>query len=91
MSADALAAALERERVAGWIFTPVHDVMRKARMLVSGDPGVALGLSSLLPTTLEEILDGLNRLADWDFATEDGNRGRSWVSPAMVAEITFVE
>ena len=85
MSTDGLASALERERVAGWIFTPVHDVMRKARMLVSGDPGVALGLSSLLPTTLDEILGGLNQLADWDFATEDGNRGRSWVSPAMVA------
>lgn len=85
MSADALADALERERVAGWIFTPVHDVMRKARMLASGDPGVALGLGGLLPTTLEEIIGGLNRLADWDFATENGNRGRSWVSPAMVA------
>lgn len=85
MTAGDLAAALERERVAGWIFTPVHDVMRKARMLVSGDPGVALGLSKLLPTTLEEILGGLNKLAGWDFASEDGNRGRSWVSPEQVA------
>jgi hypothetical protein len=85
VTVDALAAALERERVAGWIFTPVHDVMRKARMLVSGDPGVALGLGNLLPTTLEEILDGLNALAGWDFASEDGNRGRSWVSPELVA------
>jgi hypothetical protein len=80
-----LASALERERVAGWIFTPVHDVMRKARMLVSGDPGVAFGMGDLLPTTLEEILDGLNRLAGWDFAGEDGNRGRSWVEPKNVA------
>jgi hypothetical protein len=58
--------------------------MRKARMLVSGDPGVALGLGDLLPTTLDEILGGLNSLAGWDFATEDGNRGRSWVSPDRV-------
>lgn len=85
MNVDVLSAALERERVAGWIFTPVHDVMRKARMLVSGDPGVALGLGKLLPTTLEEILSGLNKLAGWDFASEDGNRGRSWVSPEEVA------
>jgi len=85
-ASQGLASALERERVAGWIFTPVHDVMRKARMLVSGDPGVSLGLSQLLPTTLEEILGGLNRLAGWDFANENGNRGRSWVSPELVAE-----
>jgi hypothetical protein len=79
-----LAAVLERERVAGWIWTPVHDVMRKARMLVSGDPSVSLGMGELLPTNLDEILAGLNSLADWDFATEDGNRGRSWVSPEQV-------
>lgn len=86
MNADDLAASLERERIAGWIFTPVHDVMRKARMLVSGDPGVSFGLGSLLPTTLDEILDGLGKLAGWDFTSEDGNRGRSWVSPERVIE-----
>jgi hypothetical protein len=83
---ETLAANLERERVAGWIWTPVHDVMRKARMLVSGDPSVCFGMSSLLPTSLDEILGALSRLAGFDFATEDGNRGRSWVSPDNVVE-----
>lgn len=84
MTAEALAASLERHKVAGWIGTPVHDVLRKARMLVSGDRSVALGLGELLPTSLDEILSGLNRLASWDFENSNGSRGRSWVSPAHV-------
>lgn len=84
MNGQALAEALEREKVVGWIGTPVHDVMRKARMLAAGDPSVALGLQKLLPTSVDEIVSGLNRLAEWDFVSEDGSRGRSWVSPEGV-------
>lgn len=76
-----LAAALEGAKVVGWIDTPVHDVHRKARLLASGDPSVLFGLPGLLPTTVEEVLDALNRLGSWDFANPNGSRGRSWVSP----------
>lgn len=86
MSPQALAESLERMQVAGWINTMVHDVFRKARMLVAGDPGVLFGLGDLLPATLDEILEGLNALARWDFAVENGSRGRSYVSPQAVAE-----
>ena len=72
---------LEREKVVGWIDTPVHDVHRKARMLASGDPSVLFGLPNLMPTTLEEVLEALGRLGSWDFAKPNGSRGRSWVSP----------
>lgn len=65
----------------GWIDTPVHDVHRKARLLASGDPSVLFGLPSLLPTTVEEVLDALTQLGTWDFANPNGSRGRSWVSP----------
>lgn len=59
-------------------------------MLASGDPSVALGLAALLPTTLDEVFDALNRLAEWDFAdpnaaNPNGSRGRSWVSPDRLA------
>lgn len=73
-------------RVAGWIDTPAHDVHRKIRMLVAGDSSVALGLSSLLPATVEEVTEGLRKLADWDFEGADGARGKSWVSPDNVVE-----
>ncbi len=81
MSSTELAADLERQKVVGWIDTPVHDVHRKVRMLASGDPSVLFGLPGLLPATLEEILDALGRLGSWDFANPNGSRGRSWVSP----------
>ena len=73
--------------MAGWIDTPVHDVQRKIRMLVGGDSSVALGLSSLLPATVDEVLDALRALCDWDLEPAEGTRGRSWVSPeAVVAQ-----
>jgi hypothetical protein len=81
VSPTELAAVGEREKVVGWIDTPVHDVHRKARMLASGDPSVLFGLPTLLPASLEEILDALSRLGSWDFANPNGSRGRSWVSP----------
>ncbi len=59
----------------------MHDVHRKTRLLASGDPSVLFGLGTLMPASIEEILDGLNRLASWDFTTPNGSRGRSWVSP----------
>lgn len=86
MNAQELAADLEHHAIAGWIGTPVHDVMRKARMLVAGDSSVAFGLGDLLPTNLDEVLNALGRLARWDFASENGSRGRSWVSPDAVVE-----
>lgn len=81
MSPSQLAAALEDAKVVGWIDTPVHDVHRKARLLASGDPSVLFGLPSLLPTTVDEVLDALGRLGTWDYANPNGSRGRSWVSP----------
>lgn len=85
-TAEALAAELERQRVVGWIDTPVHDVHRKVRMLAAGDTSVQFGLGVLLPTTTEEVFSALNRLAAWDFATPQGEgRGRSYVSPADAA------
>lgn len=82
-----LASDMERQKVAGWIDTPVHDVHRKARMLEAGDVTVLFGLGALLPTTLEEIFEALNTLAVWDFTDGrvDGSRGRSWVSPEGLA------
>lgn len=80
-----LAQRLERLKVAGWIDTPVHDVHRKARMLAAGEANVLFGLGALLPTTVEEIFAALNRLASWDFASPNGSRGRSWVSPDGLA------
>lgn len=72
----------------GWIDTPVHDVHRKIRMLVGGDPGTTFGLGDLLPATTEEIVEALNRLADWDFLGTNGSGGKSWVTPAAtVAQI----
>lgn len=85
MTPEALAAALERNEVVGWIGTLVGDVHRKARMLVSGDPSVSLGLSGLLPASGEEVLEALGQLASWDFANENGSRGRSFVSPPGIA------
>jgi hypothetical protein len=61
-------------------------VHRKIRMLVAGDSSVALGLGSLLPASADEVLDGLRKLADWDFEGSDGARGKSWVSPDAVVE-----
>ncbi len=91
MSPKKLAETLERNRVVGWIDTPVHDVHRKIRMLVSGDPGTTFGLGDLLPATTEEIFEGLNRLADWDFQGSNGSAGsgKSWVSPA--ATVAHIE
>jgi hypothetical protein len=61
-------------------------VNRKARMLANGDPSVLFGLSSLLPTSVDEIYEALNSLAAWDFSAPNGSRGRSWVSPDAFAE-----
>ena len=83
MTSATLAAALERQRVAGWIDTPFHDVHRKVRMLVGGDRSVAFGMSELLPTTAEEVTGAISRLAAWDM--QNGSRGRSYVSPEAVA------
>ena len=55
-------------------------------MLVGGDTSVALGLSSLLPATVDEVLDGLRRLCDWDLEPSEGTRGKSWVSPETVID-----
>ncbi len=83
-----LAENLERGGVAGWIDTPFHDVHRKIRMLVGGDPSVAFGLGNLLPTTIDEVVSGLNDLSGWDFGVGEGGRGKSYVSPdGMVAQI----
>jgi len=92
LSATALAQALEAGRVVGWIDTPFHDVHRKIRMLVGGDPSVGFGLSQLLPTSVDEVVAGLNDLSGWDFAAGEGAgegvRGKSYVSPeATVAQI----
>lgn len=89
---NALADALERGRVAGWIDTPFHDVHRKIRMLVGGDPSASFGLGSLLPASVDEVVRGLSELAGWDFATgakgakeEGGGKGKSYVSPEVTA------
>jgi hypothetical protein len=84
-----LAEELEERRVVGWIDTPFHDVHRKVRMLVGGDPSAGFGLSSLLPATVEEVVRGLNELSGWDFSAGDGGgKGKSYVSPDVtVAQI----
>ena len=88
MTDKLLADDLERNRVAGWIDTPYHDVHRKIRMLVNGDPSVQFGLGELLPTSVEEVVAALNELSGWDFAASDGSGGRSWVSPVgAVAQV----
>jgi hypothetical protein len=81
-----LAEALERDRVAGWIDTPYHDVHRKIRMLVGGDPSASFGLSSLLPASTEEVVKGLSDLSGWDFGRGEGGKGKSYVSPDNVAD-----
>jgi len=86
LSLTQLAEDLERQRVCGWIDTPVHDVHRKIRMLAAGDPSVSFGLGALQPTSVDEVLGGLNRLSGWDFENANGNRGKSWVSPNGFAE-----
>lgn len=86
MNREALEADLVEQRIAGWIGTLTHDVRRKAHMLASGERSVSLGVGELLPTTVEEVLEGLGRLADWDFARENGSKGRSWVSAERVAD-----
>lgn len=81
-----LALALEREAVAGSIITPVHDVYRKARLLVEGEPRVTFGLDSLLPAALHEIVDGIGRLAGRPLPPEGGRAfERCWVEPASTA------
>lgn len=83
-----VAAELERNRVAGEIVTPVHDVWRKARLLVAGEPRVTFGLGSLLPTSVEEVIGALRTLTRWDFPAEGGSRGeRCWVDPRAVVEL----
>jgi len=86
VSPRALAEALEEGRVVGWIDTPFHDVHRKIRMLVGGDPSVSFGLSHLLPTSVEEVVGGLNDLSGWDFGNGEGGRGKSYVSPQATVE-----
>jgi hypothetical protein len=81
VSPQLLAETLERDRVVGWIDTPFHDVHRKIRMLVNGDPSVQFGLGHLLPTSVEEVVAALNDLAGGDFGSGDGSRGGSFVSP----------
>src|SRR5688500_7950193 len=78
---QALAEALERDRVVGWIDTSFHDVHRKIRMLVGGDPSVQFGLGALLPTSGEEVLAALNELSGWDFANGDGSSRGSYIEP----------
>jgi hypothetical protein len=85
-----LAEDLERNRVVGWIDTPFHDVHRKIRMLVGGDPSVQFGLGALLPASVDEVVGALNELSGWDFAQGgEGTRGRTWVSPERaVAQVS---
>ncbi len=91
MSTEALRESLLAGEVAGWIGTQIHDVQRKIRMLVAGDTSTAFGLNKLLPTTTEEVMEGLRDLADWDFESVEGSRGRSYVSPdAVVAQVERV-
>jgi hypothetical protein len=86
LTREALRESLLAGEVAGWIGTQLHDVQRKIRMLVAGDTSTAFGLGDLLPTTAEEVMGGLRELADWDFVSEEGSRGRSYVSPDAVVE-----
>lgn len=79
-----LAEKLERDRVVGWIDTPVHDVHRKIRMLANGDSSVLFGLGTLMPTTVDEVTGMLGELAGWDFVGDDASRGKSYVSPDNV-------
>ncbi len=82
-----LARELEQLGVAGRIITPVRDVYRKARMLEAGDRGVAFGLETLLPTSVDEVIDALRRLARTEFAAEGtGARDRSMVDPDALVE-----
>jgi hypothetical protein len=88
MNANKLADNLERNKVAGWIDTSFHDVHRKVRMLVNGDPSVQFGLGHLLPTSVEELVEALNDLSGWDFNDKPESRSGSYVDPAgMVAQI----
>lgn len=65
--------SLERNGVAGRILTPSQDVVYKARMLSSGHRNALLGLEHLLPATVDEVLDALERLGGWrPDAEQDG-------------------
>lgn len=86
MSSKTLAEVLERNRVAGWIDTPFHDVQRKIRMLANGDPSVQFGLGKLLPATVEEVIAALSELSGWDYADGEPSRGRTWVEPAFTVQ-----
>lgn len=82
-----LARELEQLGVAGPIVTSVRDVYRKARMLEAGDRSVAFGLDGLLPTSLDEVIGALRRLARTEFAAEGaGARDRSVVDPESLVE-----
>lgn len=83
---EALASTLERDRVAGWIDTPFHDVQRKIRMLTNGDPSASFGLGSLLPASVEEVVAALSDLGGWDFTKGEGGKGKSYVAPHRVVE-----
>lgn len=85
MNVEELAADLERGRVAGWIDTQFHDVHRKIRMLVAGDPSAGFGLQSLLPASADEIVAGLNDLSGWDFEGGEGGRSGTYVEPMSTA------
>lgn len=86
MSPQKVAEALERQKVLGWIDTSFHDVHRKIRMLASGDQGALFGLGHLLPTTIEEVVAGLNELSGWDYNDQEGSRGKSYIDPSVTAK-----
>lgn len=86
MNPKALAEVLERNRVAGWIDTPFHDVHRKIRMLVGGDPSVLFGLGELMPATTDEVVSALNELSGWNYVDPDDSRGKSYVAPSGMVE-----
>jgi hypothetical protein len=83
---EELASLLERHKVAGWIDTPAHDVVRKARMLADGDRSAQMGLGSLLPTTDKELAGALEKLSGWDERNGKSERAGSWVSPRGTVE-----
>ena len=84
LTRDELGRHLVATRIAGSVQTPVWDVLRKARLIASGDPDHSFGLSGLNRHSPAEVLDQVRLQFGWSHTEGEPDNGPTWIDPELL-------
>lgn len=86
LTRDELGRHLVATRIAGSVQTPVWDVLRKARLVASGDPDHSFGLSGLSRHSADEVLDQVRAQFGWTHTEGEPDNGPTWIDPELLLD-----